>query len=73
MKPPVIKQNHHVLYGRPDEELVMRIRKGEHDVMTRLQRYCSKRMTEEFALCLLQFVLDAHMRGKIIRREQRPE
>jgi hypothetical protein len=67
---PRVTQVHHVLYGRPEEELKMPIGKGEHRIMSLLQRYCRKRMTEEFALCLAQFVLDAYMRGKITRRER---
>jgi len=69
MKKPRIRQNHHQVYGRPEDELVQRIFKGEHDVMSRIQRYCRKEMSEEFALCLLHSVLDAYMRGKITRRK----
>jgi len=68
----IIRQGHHVLYGRPEEELKMSIGKGEHRIMSLLQRYCSRRMTPEFALCLAQFVLDAYMRGKITRGEKKP-
>jgi hypothetical protein len=62
------RQGHHTRYGSPDEELVLRVRRGEHDVLTRLRRYCRKQMTEEFALNLLYEVLDAYMKGKITKR-----
>ena len=65
-----VRQKHHVLYGKPEEELVMPIWKGEHDVLTRLRRYTRKQMTEEMALNLLYEVLDAYMRGKIVRRNK---
>ena len=62
------RQQHHRNYGTPDEEFKMPVRKGEHDVLTRLRRYCRKQMTEEFALNLIYEVLDAWMKDKIIRR-----
>jgi hypothetical protein len=68
MKKPSPRQNHHRSYGIPEEEFTMPVRKGEHDVLSRLRMYCRKQMTEEFALNLLYEVLDAYMKGKIIRR-----
>ena len=67
---PLVRQTYHTLYGVEKEALTMPVGKGEHDVLTRLRRYCSKRMTEEMALNLLYEVLDAYMRGKIVRRNK---
>ena len=65
-----VRQAHHRNYGTTEEEFTMSVRRGEHDVLTRLRRYCRKQMTEEFALNLLYEVLDAWMKGKITRRSK---
>lgn len=67
-KPQAPRSNHHRSYGIPEEEFTMPVRRGEHDVLTRIRRYCRKQMTEEFALNLIYEVLDAWMKGKITRR-----
>lgn len=51
-KSPVI-QNHHVSY---DPEVVVRIRKCEHLVLTRLQWYCKKQVSRGLITALKVFI-----------------
>jgi len=49
----MIIQNHHEIYGEEStgnhkEELLVRLRKGEHRIIVMLKRWCSKNVSLQF-------------------------
>ena len=52
VRDPVV-QSHHISY---DPEVVVRIRKCEHLVLTRLQWYCKKQVSRGFITALKVFI-----------------
>lgn len=49
----VVTQSHHVSY---DPEVVVRVRKCEHLVLTRLQWYCKKQVSQGLLTALKVFI-----------------
>jgi len=60
MKGPRAIQSHHQIYGsieHPDQELVYKIFKGEHDLLTKMNWRSKKTVSKGFLKCLLFFIL----------------
>ena len=59
-KKEMIIQDHHEIYAdgeHPKEILLLRLRKGEHRIITMLKRWCSKNVSTQF-IWLLRFTAD---------------
>ena len=59
-KKEIIVQNHHEIYAdneHPKEILLVKLRKGEHRIITMLKRWCSKNVSTQF-IGLLRYTAD---------------
>lgn len=56
----MITQNHHITYAHPDhksqEDIVVRVTKGEHGILTRIQWWCKKTVSKGFIKALKVFI-----------------
>jgi len=60
MKKKQIIQKHHIIYpasNRPEQEVVVPVTKGEHELLTRLTWYTKKGVSKGFILALKHWVL----------------
>lgn len=58
-KKPSVTNFHHIVYSSPDhpeQEVVVKVRKSEHLVLTRIQWYCRKTVSKGFIKALKSFV-----------------
>ena len=53
MAKPIVIQSHHISY---DPEVIVRLRKCEHLVLTRLQWYCKKQVSQGLITALKVFI-----------------
>jgi len=53
MSKPRITQSHHISY---DPEVTVRIYKGEHSILTKIQWYCKKSVSKGFIKALKHFI-----------------
>ena len=57
-------QRHHVVYGKPKEEVVLRIRRGEHFAISRLERM---KVLSPNAILALEYII---LKSKLERRKE---
>ena len=59
MAKPRVIQGHHAIYPspeHPEQEVIVRVRKCEHLVLTRLQWYCKKQVSRGLITALKVFI-----------------
>lgn len=62
-----VVNRHHIVYPspeHPEQEYIVRVRKSEHLVLTRIQWYCKKQVSQGFITALKVFIALNESRAK---------
>ena len=60
MKKKRVIQRHHQIYAsvdHPEQERIVRVFKGEHEILSKMQRYTRKRVSRGFLSSLALFIV----------------